>query len=267
MPFLYRTGSFLPLLCVLCVSAAGGVAHCQELEPEAFRPSWKVGQKWVVETVGLQSPARKAPRANAPKRPVRWQFHVDSWEDIEGKQCFRIVVRCLEPGENPETTLWVDRDSLTLLQIRIQLPSPEGFRTVTENYRSDSGQPFPAISALTVPPIDLPLFVAGAKGTNSFQYRASTAPEGAKDAASIDFSVSIQQQLTEPSDEDLQQLLPEQFAKSAEHTPVAEVHLKTGRTDVRQLWQQGSPWPVYSNNGVSTARLIRTDELADGAEG
>jgi hypothetical protein len=267
MPFLYRRQWQLPLLGILCVCAVGGVASCQELEPEAFRPSWKVGQKWVVETVGLQNQMRKAPQRAAPNRPVRWQFKVENVAEVEGKTCFRIVLRCLEPGENPETTLWVDQDSLTLLKIRMQLPSREGFRTVTETYRSESGQPFPAISVLTVPPIDLPLFIAGAKGTSSFQYRASTAPDGAKDAANIDFAISIQQQLTEPNDDDLRRLLPEQFAKSAEHAPVVEVRLKTGRSDVRQLWKKGSPWPDYSNNGVATSRLIRTDDAANGAEG
>jgi hypothetical protein len=148
----------------------------------------------------------------------------------------------------------------------MQLPAREGFQTVTETYRSDSGQPFPTISVLSVPPIDLPLFVAGTKATGSFQYRASTAPQGAKDAASIDFAVSIQQQLTEPNEEELRRLLPEQFAKTAENTPVVEVRLKSGRSDVRQLWQKGSPWPVYSTNGVATARLVRTDDAANGAE-
>ena len=262
-----RHQSPLPLLCILCIGAACGVARSQDIEPEVFRPRWKVGQKWVVETVGLQSPVRKVPTATAASRPVRWQFHVDGAEVIEGNNCFRVLLRCLEPGENPETTLWVQQDSLTLLQIRLQLPSQGGFRTVTETYRSDSGQPFPAISALTVPPIDLPLFVAGVKGTSSFQYRASTAPEGAKDAASIDFAVSIQQQMTQPSDDDLRQLLPERFAKSAENAPVVEVRLKSGRSDVHQLWQEGSPWPVYSTNGVATARLIRNEDSADGAEG
>ncbi len=264
---LFRPQSLLPLLCMLCIGAAGGVARSQEIEAEAFRPSWKVGQKWVVETVSLQSQVRKALTPTAVNRPVRWQFHVDGAEVIEGKKCFRVVLSCLEPGENPETTLWVQQDSLTLLQIQLQLPSQEGFRTVTETYRSDSGQPFPAISALTVPPIDLPLFVAGAKGTSSFQYRASTAPEGVKDAASVDFSISIEQQLTEPNDDDLRQLLPQQFAKSADNAAVVEVRLKSGRSDVRQLWQKGSPWPVYSTNGVATARLIRESGSADGAEG
>lgn len=267
MLFPYRPQWHLLLLGILWASSLAGMARAQELEPEVFRPSWKVGQKWVVETVGLQNQMRKAPQRAAPNRPVRWQFKVENVEEVEGKTCFRIVLRCLEPGENPETTLWVDQDSLTLLKIRMQLPSREGFRTVTETYRSESGQPFPTISVLTVPPIDLPLFIAGAKANSSFQYRASTAPEGAKDAANIDFAISIEQQLTEPSDDDLRRLLPEQFAKSAENAPVVEVRLTTGRSDVRQLWKKGSPWPVYSNNGVATSRLIRADDAANGAGG
>jgi hypothetical protein len=241
----------------------GGAAFGQEVEPEAFRPHWKVGQKWIVETVGLQSAVRKARPAATANRPVRWQFHVVTAEIIESRKCYRIQLRCLEPGEHPQTTLWVDEESMTLRQIQIQLPSPEGFRTVTESYRSDSGQPFPAISAFTVPPIDLPLFVAGAKGTNSFQYRASTSPDGAKDTANLDFSVSIQQRFSTPGEKELQRLMPAPFSKSAENKPVVEVRLRAGRSEVRQLWQAGFPWPAYSTNGVATARLIREGEASN----
>jgi hypothetical protein len=34
------------------------------------------------------------------------------------------------------------------------------------------------------------------------------------------------------------------------------VRLKAAGSLVRQLWQPGLPWPVYSNNGIAESRLV-----------
>jgi hypothetical protein len=155
---------------------------------------------------------------------------------------------------------------MTLRQVQAQLPGPDGFQTVTETYRSDSGQPFPVLPPLSLPPLDLPLFLSGAKGTETFRYGVSSGPGGVKAAGQIGFDPSVEQEITVPKEEDVRCLLPEDYTKDLAKKPPIEVRLKTSSSRVRQLWQPGLPWPVYCDNGIVTSRLITVAELLEAAQ-
>lgn len=251
---------------VFCVARLAPAAD-EELKPEDYRPQWKVGQRWVVSSVSLQSQARRDPKPDEAKRAVRWQFDVRAFEKIDDRNCFRVEVKCLDGEGDAVTTLWVDEKTMTLRRVQTQLPVAGGLRTVTENYRSASGQPFPAFAPLTVPPLELPLFLAGTKGSQTFDYEASSTPPEEKGVGDIDFSFSVDQQLTRPPADKIKGLIPEEYSKDLIQKPVMEVHLKATGLQVRQLWQPGVPWPVYSNNGIAESRLVEVVQPAKPPEG
>jgi hypothetical protein len=243
----------LLLLAFVCCDVLSG----QDLAPLQYRPTWQIGQKWVVETVCHQSQARRDVKKTTPSKPVRWQFEVSATEVIEGADCYKVLVKCLVPGKQPEIVLWVDQASMTLRRIQTGVPTPNGIQVVTESYRSDSGQPFPACPPLSVPPLELPYFVEGAKGTQTYTYSASDASDGSKDLGDIGFSFVVQQDVGQASDEEALALTHQAYMKSIVKQPTLEIRLKSATHRVRQLWQPGSPWPVYSRSGVTESRLVQ----------
>ena len=249
---------------MLVASVVGGSAVAQEgVQPENYKPQWKVGQRWIVESKILQSQARRDPKPAVPEDTTRWQFDVRAIEKIDDRESFKVEVKCLEGEAQPLTTLWVDRQAMTLRRVQSQLPVAGGFRTVTENYRTASGQPFPAFAPLTVPPVELPLFLAGTKGIQTFDYEASSTPEGEKGVGDIDFAFSVEQEITQPQAEKIKGLLPPDYTKDLVQKPVVEVQLKAASAKARQLWQPGLPWPVYSNNAVAESRLVESSDPPD----
>jgi len=226
---------------------------------ESFKPQWNVGQSWIVETQSLQVQTREKPADQDPMPVVQWQFTVEEKEKLAGRNCYRVQVQCREQGRpQPQVTLWVDADSLALRQFQTQLPVPGGFRTITESYRFEGNQPAPVMTPLTALPVDLPLFLPGkTKGLHSFQYETVASPAGQKAIGEVGFAYSIQQTIDTPKPEGVKGLFHEGFVKSLPVRPVATVRLKTFDRDVRQVWQAEQPWPAYTDNGSTVARLVK----------
>jgi hypothetical protein len=237
---------------ICCASLRG-----QDLAPLQYKPTWLIGQKWVVEAVCHQSQARRDVKKNPSTRPVRWQFEVIASDVIEGTACHKVLVKCLVPGRQPEIVLWVNQASMTLQRIETEVPTPSGLQILAESYRSDSGQPFPVLPPLSIPPLELPLFVEGAKGPLTFTYSASNAPDGRKELGEIGFSFAVEQDTRQATEKDTVALTHEAYMKSLVKQPTLEVRLKSGKREVRQLWQPGSPWPVYSKSGATESRLVQ----------
>jgi hypothetical protein len=254
------------LVVVVLSAARSAPAADEELKPEAYRPQWTVGQRWVIASVTLQSQARRNPQPDDSKQAVRWQFDVRKIEKVDDRNCFQVEVKCLDGEGEAITTLWVDEKTMTLRRAQTQLPVAGGLRTITENYRSASGQPFPAFTPLTVPPLELPLFLTGTKGSQTFEYAASSTPPEEKGVGDIEFAFSVEQQLTRPPADKIKGLVPEEYSKDLIQKPVLEVQLKAASSQVRQLWQPGLPWPVYSNNGIAESRLVDVVEPAKNPE-
>ena len=253
-PF-YRTLG-LPA-CWLLVAGSLSLTLAADIDPEGFRPVWQVGQRWTVETESVQIQVRREATDQPVVQKVRWQFHVQATEPLDGRDCFKLAITCASANDQPATVLWVDRQTMTLRQLQTQLQTPDGRRTVTESYRADSGQPFPAFAPLSVPPLELPLFLAGTKGTQTFSYEASSGPPGVKAVGDLGFAFSVRQDLQQVDEDQVKELLPADFTKGLEKKPILEVRLKAGRSQVRQLWQPGLPWPVFSDNGAAKSRLVK----------
>ena len=112
---------------------------------------------------------------------------------------------------------------------------------------------------LSLIPLALPRFMPeGTKSgseAESFEYTNNDF-DGVKSDATVAFMTTVSQTVTTPDVESLKLLETSSNMKSVDQSKVLEVKLETGNETVRQLWDASSPWPVFSSNGSSTARLL-----------
>src|SRR5262249_21406988 len=129
---------------------------------------------------------------------------------------------------------------------------------VTESY-DFNGQSAPVMSPLTSIPLDMPLLSAGtaksATGATKFSYSTVSGPGGKKALGDVGFAVEISQDVNEVKPDAVKDLIPPDFSKDVSTKPIKEVKLSTEDRNVRQLWKDDMPWPVYSNNGTTTSKL------------
>lgn len=226
---------------------------------DAFRPAWHVGDRWTIETQTRQIQVGEPPAPTPLGKPVRWQFTVQGDEKVGGRDCFQVQVLCQLPADRPQpqTTLWVDAQSLALRQVQTQLTVGGQVRTLTESYQFPGQQPTPVLGPFSALPLDMPLLLGGrTKGTQTFHYEAIPGPGGAKAIGDVGFAFEVTQDLATQSPEKARNLLHGDLIKSLEDRPLLEVKLKTCERSVTQLWQAGTPWPAYSENGTTVARLV-----------
>jgi hypothetical protein len=233
-----------------------------DAQANEFKPQWQKGQKWVVETLTNQLQARRDPAVGQGKKPVpiQWQFEVQDVEKVDGKDCYKVQIQCqVKNRTQPVTTIWTNAKSMTLQQLQTQFPVQGGFRTVTEHYQS-TGKPAPVLAPLTVLPLELPVFLP--EETKSltpmkFSYEAVSGPSGTKAVGDVGFIYDVEQDMERITPEEAKGLLADDFSKGLESVPMLRIKIKGPRNDVTQIWQPRQPWPVYSNNGPTTARLIK----------
>ena len=283
-------GAVWTLLYLPAAVLAEGPAGYEAVPPspdQAFElpaPHWNLGDRWTVETVSRPTQVRLGLAPDSISQPIAWQFVLSQSETLGAHDCFRIEVRCQAAGKQPETVLWIDRNSLALRQITTQMPVPGGFREMTVRYDFGSGQAAPVLGPLTALPIDTPVFRSGhAKGLTVFSYRSDFGPRQRKAVGDIGFAHLVEQRIAVLSPEEVRELLDETFAKNLSRNraeplprpsgneatnsigigaksltvrPVTEVRLKSHGREVRQLWQAQRPWPIYCDNGYSVSRLV-----------
>jgi hypothetical protein len=231
------------------------------------RPQWQVGDRWVVETATRPLQSRTEATGQSSRVKVRWQFTITGTEAIGGREAFRISISCLDARvAQPNTTIWIDRQSGALRQVQTQLPIPGGFRTLTESYTGGE-QPVPVFGPLTALPVDLPAFVPpGTKDAGTYQYEAVAGPAGVKAVGETSFSFTVRQSSEKARLEKVRDLLPDRFTKDLTVRPTVDVHLQASDRRVRQIWQQDQPWPAFSSNGSTEARLIGFERAAQKPE-
>lgn len=227
------------------------------------RPTWNVGDSWVVETLTERIQSRAAADTGTPAR-IRWQFHVSKLETLAGKECYRIDIECLTAGRiRPKTTIWCDTDTLFLRQFETQLAVNGTMRTIQESYDCAKGAFCPVIAPVNAIPLGLPAFVPeGTKGGNEFSYTSQPLPAGSKDTSVLRFGFSVKQDVSPPADEYMKKL-PEAYTKALDQQPVRQVKISTPEQNVVQLWKDGNPWPVYVHNGRTQAWLVSGASASD----
>jgi hypothetical protein len=271
----------LGLAGVLILAAASIPAAAQEPSPPAearssevkpLIPPWNLGDRWTVESVGKRLQVRRGGELPAI-RPIQWQFALSKFEKSLTRECYRVEIRCLASRDgHPLTTLWIDRDSRALRQISTEIPVPDGYQTMTVSYDFDSGQPGPVLGPLTALPIDVPVLLAGrAKGLQTFHYRSTVGPPESKDLEALAFDHEVEQRIAPIDAGEVRQLLTASFEKLLDEGPLAkslaeksvtDIRLKAAGREIRQLWQTGSPWPIYSDNGYCVCRLVSFEAAA-----
>jgi len=106
-------------------------------------------------------------------------------------------------------------------------------------------------------PVDLPAFPAGqSKGLHTFTYEAVPGLAGHKAVGEVGFQVTVEQDFTAMTDPQVKALADDPFVKGLNIQPTVGVWLKGPHGLVRQLWKPGVPWPVCSENGTTTSRLV-----------
>ncbi len=230
-------------------------------------PRWGLGDSWMVETVNRRIQARTSAKEATLVEPIQWHFAVSRFEKTLAHDCFRIEVSPRGgEGRQPRTVLWIDRATLALRRVTTEIPTLEGFQEITVNYEFDSGQPAPVLGPLTALPIDMPVFLAGrAKGLETFGYTLFHGDAEKKDLDQIGFAEQVEQRMSAASPEEVRKLFQNSFEKSLENDafaksladkPVTDVRLVSQGQQIRQLWQAGQPWPIYTDNGVTVCRLV-----------
>jgi hypothetical protein len=140
------------------------------------------------------------------------------------------------------------------------MPVQGGFRTVTEQYKP-SEQGAPVLAPLTALPLEMPVFkktMEGAKALDSetYSYEAIQGTEGTKEIGDVSFAFDVDQQLQKTTPEEAKGLVAESFSKDLDKAALVKVRIKGPGRQVSQLWRAEQPWPVYSTNGTTEARLI-----------
>jgi hypothetical protein len=218
-------------------------------------PPWKLGDRWVIETVTERIQAREPQKPTEAPR-VRWEFHISKLEPISGHECYRIDVACHAAGrQQPKSTLWCDKDTRFLRQFQTQMAVDGQYRTITECYETAPGQLSPVLPSINALPLAMPAFVSkGAKSVGSFSYKSRPAVSS-KDISIVRFAHAISQEVSPPGAKSLAQL-PPGLSKDLKDRPLTEVRLADHQQKVVQLWQKDAPWPVYTENGRTRAWLI-----------
>jgi hypothetical protein len=244
-------GVFHPGATAAKVSAA-------ELTP--FKPDWKPGLQWVVETISRQDQVRLSLNLNPPKSaPVSWQFAITGVEKVGERDCHKVEIHCLLRDEQqPVSTIWVDQLQLTLRRVQTRLPVRGGFRTLIESYEFPLGQTAPVLAPLPALPLDLPLFSGPLPQVGAFRYNAIQGPGGPKARGEIAFAFDVEQQVRQTEPGEVERLIAEPFRKDLGKKMLVEVRLQgSDRSKVRQVWQHDLPWPAVSDNGSCVSRLVK----------
>lgn len=261
-------------LCLVALAALGGLAalgsqsaddpapagrDTRSPDLQQLIPRWELGDSWIVETVSRPLQTRAEADPDARCKPIQWQFAVARFEKALTDDCYRLEIKCLAEGpQQPTTVVWVDKESRAIRQIQTQIPTPDGFQTVTQSYEFASGQPSPVLGPISALPLDLPLFSGGgAKGKQTYMYETHTGTPGVKEVGELGFAHQVEQEVQPVENEQVKGLVHETYTKSLTNDPVVEVQLKSGPRQVRQLWQPGLPWPVYSKNSSTECRLVK----------
>jgi hypothetical protein len=236
---------------------SGGSVEGQAASPALPRPTWKAGDSWILVTLTERLQGREK-QAAGKAGYIPWKFRVVGIEDVAGRPCYRIDVECLAEGRvRPKSTFWCDQQTLFLRQFQTQMAVGGQYRVVQESYEPGPDGHAPVVTPVNALPVGLPAFLppGSKRAEKSFRYTSRPLPAGSKSTDVLPFAHEMTQEVRAPSAKSLQQI-PKSYSKALDNKPVAEVQLKDYRHTVVQLWQQDTPWPVYTDNGRTQAWLM-----------
>lgn len=223
--------------------------------PGKVGPAWSVGDTWTVRATAIQSQdSTETEQQEKAKTPVDWRFIVVGKEDIKDRPCFRVSVTCLDEGrQQPITTLWFDVDKRTLSRVEAKIVVKGSWHVFTETYVAEGGKPTPVLGPIPALPLDFPVFTSDGvtKDLGAQTYETIYGNAGTKSLGDVGFAFMVDQSVTPVKTDHVKSLAPE-----SEGDSVVEVEIRGAGRSITQLWQPDTPWPIYSNNGMTEARLL-----------
>lgn len=230
---------------------------------ELTRPEWKVGDSWVVETETDPIQGRSA--LLAAKLPLlKWKFVVAGEDKVQGADCYRIEVACIAGGSPTKATMWYDKETMFLRQLQTWVYAAGDRQSIVESFAAGGkairAPVLPAVNAL---PLDMPAFPQAGKkslaGEETFQFKSTPRAAGAKADDAVAFATQVKQKIGKPDAAGLKAIGPD---RSKSLTAPVQVDLESSGRSVKQVWQSGRPWPEFSDNGRTRARLLTVERAA-----
>jgi hypothetical protein len=126
---------------------------------------------------------------------------------------------------------------------------------MTQSYAPNGSDSVPVLGLANAIPVDLPSFSnVRLKGPST--YTSSSGKERPRGAAGIaDFVTEVKQDAATADPARVGELTGER-SRGVNEVKAVEVHLRAPGRQVDQIWNQGSPWPAYSDNGATVSRLV-----------
>ena len=229
---------------------------------EGFVPTWKAGDRWVLEASyrDLKS------EGEVWLPPIQWVFRVRAIKEKLGKQCYVVHVFPRYGEMKVQAILWLAVEDLKPVRVIDIFPTSEGMRYSDRDLDPESTEPLVAVDTLI--PYDLPVFpltnaannaVQGADGFSAYRAEATEKKfSRTSKVGSLSFKRTIGQKSKKP-----ERQYSDTFAayRSTGATYQVEVAEERSSTNLLQLWQEGSPWAVSSENRLRKVRLVPAAEL------
>jgi len=244
------------LLSVLLLLAALTSGSAFAADGEGFVPAWQVGDRWVLEASyrDLKS------EGDVWLPPVNWVFKVRARKELNGQECYVLHVYARGGEVKNQAVLYLATADLRPVRVLDIFPTAEGMKYSERDVDPNSSEPL--VAEDTVVPYDLPAFpitrannaVQGADGFSAYRGQ-SLAKKFAKirNIGGLSFKRTVAQKNKAPDKQHA-----DTFAAYRSRGATYQVEIEESRagTNLTQLWQQGSPWAVSSENRERKVRLV-----------
>lgn len=223
---------------------------------EGFVPSWRVGDSWILEATyrDLKS------EGEVWLPPIEWVFRVRAIKERDGIECYVVHVHPRKNDLKVQAVLWLSVADLRPVKVIDVFPTNDGM--AHSDREVDAGTALPLVANDTLVPYDLPVFplvrantaVQGADGFAAYRNQAAE-KKFAKltDVGGLSFKRVIGQKSKAPEKQ-----YADTFAAYRSNGSTYQVEIAEERSGTRlmQLWQQGSPWAVSTENRDRKVRLL-----------
>ena len=233
---------------------------------EGFVPSWKVGQRWVLEA----SYRDLRDQGNVWMPPMQWIFNVRAKKVINGEECYVVHVYGRKTSQKNQAILWLSVNDLRPLRVIDVYPTSSGMKHQERDINNYSSEPL--VAEGTPIPYDLPSFplVKADKRAQSADGFGAYSRNAASDAkkfsrirriGGISFKRSVSQKSKAPDKQ-----YADAFAGYSKATRNAgqcfQVEIDEDRSNNKliQIWQQGAPWAISGFNRDRKVRLVPESE-------
>lgn len=248
----------LSIIMLLTFSAVGVAGPSQD----GFVPKWKAGDRWVLEA----SYRDLKNEGDAWLPPIQWVFRVRAIKEKHGQECYIIHVFPRHGEMKVQAILWLAVKDLKPVRVIDIFPTGEGMRYSERDLDSEGSEPLIAVDTLI--PYDLPVFPLKNAGKSGVQeadgfgaYRAEAVEKKysrTSKVGALSFKRTYGQKSKHPEKQ-----YSDTFAsyRSSGSTYQVEVAEERSDTNLTQLWQEGSPWAISSENRSRKVRLVPASEL------